>query len=139
MDPFPAARGAPAGIWWPYTTNLTAELPALVAGLTAWLNDTGHELKVRRITVNLSAWTHVPTRTEIAGQPVRITWSGTLDPHITRIACAPDERTFLLITLLVLPPDTPYGPGRAAMARGGGTSVRGSQPRTQTQETQVPT
>lgn len=93
------ARGRASfdGAWWPRTWRLTSELPALMAALSA----AGE--RVGRISVNGDIWTDIPSRlTSAAGQPLRVSWFRTLDPHAVTLSSSYRPRLFLL----VIPPQT---------------------------------
>jgi hypothetical protein len=95
------AGSAPAridGAWWPYSRDLTAELPALVDVL-----DERWE-RVTRITVNPTHWPVVPHKVQVHGHVVKVGW----------FKQEQDEHELMLLghrvgrwDLLVIPPRTP--------------------------------
>ncbi len=120
-------HGVLDGAWWPYSTDLVAELPALVAGLDTWLDKQGPGAGgyISRIAVNPVGWDTVPTRVEVAGRRIRVAWYHSIDTHTVSVSC-PDTRHF---DLLVVPPGTVEGSASAAMttAADGKNTRNGSQ------------
>ncbi|MDT7839719.1 DUF5994 family protein [Streptomyces justiciae] len=86
------------GAWWPYSYDLTSELPKLLAGLPpAWG-------QIGSVTVNGAAWFPCPGRMLVANQVVRL--------HLTNHPQAPPTVCLLAPghgrwDLLVVAPDTP--------------------------------
>ncbi|MFE7901741.1 DUF5994 family protein [Streptomyces sp. NPDC057424] len=84
------------GAWWPYSRDLTAELPPLVAALDEpW----GH---ITRVTVNPSRWPVIPHEVAVDGRSVHVGWFTEQDA---------DKLILLSYTvgrwdLLVIPPTT---------------------------------
>jgi hypothetical protein len=104
--PAPGERVTVDGAWWPRSTDLAAELPALITALD------GEGVVVSRIAFALAAWDADPPRRVVAGgRVVRTGGFRVLDPQLVsltrRTGGAPLE-------LLVVPPGT--GPGTAAHA-----------------------
>lgn len=105
--PFPlrislAPRGpVPAridGAWWPYSRNLTAELPALTGVLdTRWD-------RITRVTVNPACWPVIPRKVQVGGHVVKVGWfEQEQDPHQLMLLSYRSGRW----DLLVIPPETP--------------------------------
>jgi Family of unknown function (DUF5994) len=100
------AGSAPAridGAWWPYSRDLTAELPALIDVLDARWG------RITRITVNPVHWPLVPHKVQVHGHVVKVGW----------FKQEQDQHQLMLLShrvgrwdLLVIPPQTP--PGTAA-------------------------
>jgi len=122
MDQTRTQRGVLDGAWWPYSTDLTAELPALVTGLDGWLDNPhpGDGQHISRVAIGLTIWNNVPTRIMVAGRRIVVAWFRSIDPHIISVSC-PNTDHF---NLLVIPPDTPHGPALAAMATAAGARNR---------------
>jgi hypothetical protein len=114
MDPTGSQHGALDGAWWPYTNDLAAELPALIAGVNAWLagRQPDHSEHVNRVAVNRNAWSQIPDRTEVNGRRVRVAWFTSIDVHTITVSCANGDH----YDLLVVPPDTLNDTASAAMA-----------------------
>jgi hypothetical protein len=126
MDPTSGQHGALDGAWWPYTNDLAAELPALIAGVDAWLTGRrrGHSEHVSRIAVGRDAWPEIPHRAEISGRRVRIAWFTSMGLHTITVSCPNDEH----YDLLVVPPDALNDTAAIAMATAAdaGNPLRGS-------------
>lgn len=107
-DPAPPLRlslvpvgSAPAridGAWWPYSRDLTAELPALIDVLDERWD------RVTRITVNPTHWPVVPHKIQVNGHVVKVGW----------FKQEQDQHQLMLLSykagrwdLLVIPPRTP--------------------------------
>ncbi|MGG8409054.1 DUF5994 family protein [Streptomyces sp. 12297] len=103
LTPKTMLAGQLDGAWWPYSRDLEAELPVLVAALVEPWG------RITRVTVNPSRWPVVPHTVPVAGQTLHVGWFTEQDP---------DKLILLSYTvgrwdLLVVPPDT----GRASAAR----------------------
>lgn len=108
-------HGVLDGAWWPYSSDLAAELPTLIAGLDAWLDGPrpGRTRRISRVAVSLTIWTNVPRRIEIAGHRIDVAWFGGIDAHTISVSC----RDVARLDLLVIPPTAPPEPALAAMTR----------------------
>ncbi|GIL30901.1 DUF5994 family protein [Actinocatenispora comari] len=127
MDPTRGQHGALDGAWWPYTNDLVAELPALVAGVDAWLTgrSPGHSEHVSRVAVARDEWGEIPERTEVGGRRVRVAWFRSIDVHTVSVSC-PNGAIY---DLLVIPPDALNDAASAAMATAAdpGNALGGSE------------
>jgi hypothetical protein len=86
------------GAWWPYSRDLTAELPALTAVL-----DTRWE-RITRVTVNPAHWPVIPRKVRVTGHVVKVGWfTREQDPHQLMLRSYRTGRW----DLLVIPPETP--------------------------------
>jgi uncharacterized protein DUF5994 len=97
-----AAQGSrPAridGAWWPYSRDLTAELPALTGVLDAYWD------RITRVTVNPAHWPVIPRKVQVAGHVVKVGWfAQEQDPHQLMLLSYRTGRW----DLLVIPPETP--------------------------------
>ncbi|WP_326772638.1 DUF5994 family protein [Streptomyces sp. NBC_01445] len=84
------------GAWWPYSRDLSTELPPLVEALEGRLG------RITRAMVNPTRWPVVPHKVPISGHTVHMGWFTELDP---------DKLILLSYTvgrfdLLVIPPGT---------------------------------
>jgi hypothetical protein len=115
MDPTSGQHGALDGAWWPYTNDLVAELPALIAGVDAWLaaRDPGRRELVSRVAVGWHAWNQIPDRTEIGGRRVQVGWFSNIDVHTVSVSC-PNGSHY---DLLVVPPDSLHDAAASVMTR----------------------
>lgn len=85
------------GAWWPRSRDLTAELPALIAGLERRWN------RITRITVNPAHWPVIPRKVQVNGHVVRVSWfKAKQDPHELTLLSYRTGRW----DLLVIPPRT---------------------------------
>ena len=108
------SRGTLDGAWWPHSRNLATELPALLAGLDAWLDTPvpRHGAYISRISINLTAWDAVPGHLDHTGRRVRLSWFGAVDAH-TLSATSSDGNH---LDLLVVPPQATAEQARTATA-----------------------
>lgn len=96
LKPTAPRTGYVDGGWWPYSRDLTSELPALAEALTARLG------ALTRISYSTSAWNLAPRRLDIAGYSVRLQEFRGQDPHLLHVSGMSRER----ITLLLVAPDS---------------------------------
>ncbi|MFF5718513.1 DUF5994 family protein [Streptomyces buecherae] len=100
------AGSAPAlldGAWWPYSRDLTRELPLLVRALSE------HWDRITRVTVNPAHWPTIPRKVPVDGRQVKVGWfEGEQDPHQLLLL----SRRVGRWDLLIVPPET--APGTAA-------------------------
>lgn len=54
------------GAWWPHTSNLSSELPDLLAVLSVRLG------RIERVLYNASEWSNTPTKLATGGRQVRL-------------------------------------------------------------------
>jgi hypothetical protein len=93
-----ARHTAVDGAWWPRSTDLAGELPALVAAL----DDRG--LRISRIAYSLSAWDATPHRVRAGGRTVRTGGFRVIDPSL--VSLTPAGGAGEPVDLRVVPPDT---------------------------------
>lgn len=100
------------GAWWPYSRDLAAELPPLIAGLDGWLDATApvHGPHVGRISINSALWDAVPAHVDRTGRRVRLSWYGAVDAHTLSATCSDGSH----LDLLVVPPQAEVDQARAA-------------------------
>ncbi|MER6672885.1 DUF5994 family protein [Streptomyces sp. NPDC000983] len=85
------------GAWWPRSSDLTTELPLLLAGLPhGW----GH---ITSVTVHGATWPAVPGRMLVFNQVVRLRRTVAVSAPHTIVLLAPGRGRW---DLLVVPPDT---------------------------------
>lgn len=113
LEPTLTRDGALDGAWWPRSTDLRRELPALIRALESELGP------IMRVRLDLSAWADVPAHLVIDGRFVRVSgFSGASD---TIRIIRGNQDGYLL---LVIPPHTSGPTATAAMrtaARTGNT------------------
>ncbi|GAB2695018.1 DUF5994 family protein [Nocardia thraciensis] len=93
------------GAWWPHSDDLVAELPDLLAVLTARLGP------IHRVVYHLDTWAPAPGKAALAGRRVA------LDGYRHRPADTIDVHTLdgATLALLVIPPHTTHDSAEAAM------------------------
>jgi hypothetical protein len=96
LKPKAPATGSVDGAWWPRSTDLSTELPALLAVLAIRLGG------VERVSYNLSTWDAVPRRLDINGRQLRLGGFHAQHAHTVDVIGTNGAR----LTLLVLPPAT---------------------------------
>jgi Family of unknown function (DUF5994) len=87
----------PAGIhggWWPASRNATAELPGLIAGLSAMAG------RVSRVAVQADAFSDIPHQLVADGRKVHVAWFRYMNPNTVILTMAGRDD----IILLVIPP-----------------------------------
>lgn len=94
------------GGWWPYSLDLGAELPALVAAMLA----IGHD--VRRVIYHLDSWDPAPRVVTVAGRRLGLSGYRTQDPHVISLIVGPG---WDYVNLAVIPPETDVFSARRAM------------------------
>jgi Family of unknown function (DUF5994) len=113
LKPEAAPCGQVDGAWWPRSSDLPAELPAL---LTAVRDRLGH---VERISYNLAGWPDTPRRLVMQNQMVRLGGYRTNSVHTIELRTGRGDAA----TLLLIPVDSSPEFAEAAMsmaARPGG-------------------
>jgi hypothetical protein len=101
-----AEAGSPDGAWWPWTDDLSTELPTLLAELD------GGPARVVRVAYNQSGWASGPAHVGHGRRKVRVAWFRGMDP--TRVSMGLSDRTRL--DLLVVPATTSAKDAEQAMA-----------------------
>jgi len=110
MKPPGAALGSVDGGWWPWSDDLVAELPVLVAALGARVGP------VNRVSYHLDTWGTMARKAPVDGRMVRFEGFRSIDRH-TVVVIGSDHRR---VSLLVVPPDAPEGAARAALRSAAG-------------------
>jgi hypothetical protein len=96
LTPKTTLAGQLDGAWWPYSRDLTAELPPLAAALDeAWG-------RITRVTVNPTSWPVIPHRVPVAGHTLHVGWF--TEQHADKIILL--SYTVGRWDLLVIPPET---------------------------------
>jgi hypothetical protein len=105
--PGPGERATVDGVWWPRSTDLAAELPALVSALD------GEGVAVSRIAFALDAWDASPPRRVAAGgRTIRTGGFRVLDPMLVSLTRTARGRP---LDLLVVSPGTQSGTAAHAL------------------------
>ncbi len=101
------SSGPVDGAWWPYSRDLTLELPALAAAFEARWG------RVTRAAVHPALWRDVPKKVRVAERVMHVGWfTIRQDPHTLLLRAHRTQRW----DLLVIPPQTPPGTAARLMA-----------------------
>src|SRR5512144_3440468 len=115
VDPEPAQAPMLDGAWWPRSSSLSHELPALITELQR------RHRHIRRVTYNPALWDPAPRRLPADGRVIRLGWFRSIDPHLLCLTGGyGDDR----LDLLVVPPDTPPAVATRAMTLAAGRGNR---------------
>ncbi len=93
------------GAWWPYSRDLSVELPALAAALATRLG------YLVRVAYPIDAWTPAPRYVAVLGQAVRLDGFPSQDYSVLYLSGPARQR----ITVLVVPPEATDSAARIAM------------------------
>ena len=107
MKPVGSTTGFVDGAWWPYSTVLATEVPALLAAITGRLGS------IERVSYNLAGWASASRRVDAGGIRVRLDGFRTRPPDTIDVSGVNDHR----VTLLVIPPTTDQAAARDIMRR----------------------
>ena len=107
MKPVGSTTGFVDGAWWPYSTELATEIPALLAAITGRLGS------IERVSYNLAGWASASRRVDAGGIRVRLDGFRTRPPDTIDVSGVNDHR----VTLLVIPPTTDQSTARDIMRR----------------------
>lgn len=80
------------GAWWPRSSDLAAEAPALLAAIWA-----ARDSKPLHMTYDPGIWDSHPARVYVDGHRVKAGWFRTGDPHQVTVALANGTRLILLV------------------------------------------
>lgn len=114
LDPNRPAEPYLDGAWWPRSTELSAELPALLAQLSAQLGSIG------LVGYHRDAWNAAPDHLDLTGHPVHLQSFVSPDPP-TLVVIADTGRS---INLRVVPPETDGASASKAMTAAAHHSVQ---------------
>ena len=107
LKPEGSTTGFVDGAWWPYSTELATEVPALLAAITGRLGS------IERVSYNLAGWASASRRVDAGGIRVRLDGFRTRPPDTIDVSGVNDHR----VTLLVIPPTTDQAAARDIMRR----------------------
>jgi hypothetical protein len=85
------------GAWWPRSSDLSEELPALLTELHT------RGIRATRVAYNPASWDPAPRRLDADGRVVRLGWFRGLDPHLLNLT---GDLVRGRVDLLVVPTDT---------------------------------
>jgi hypothetical protein len=94
LDPALPGQLGISGGWWPRSRDAGAELPAMLTELSAQAG------RVRRVALQLDAFSDIPHLIMINGRPVHVAWFRSMDPMTINMTMAARDN----LTLLVIPP-----------------------------------
>lgn len=104
LDPAAAGRRGISGGWWPRSRDAAAELPSLLAELSA------RSWTVSRVALQADAFNNIPHELTVGGRRMHVAWFRHMNTHAVSFTLA--GRGYL--TLLVVPPSA--SPPAAAQA-----------------------
>ena len=107
LKPVGSTTGFVDGAWWPYSTELAAEIPALLEAITGRLGS------IERVSYNLAGWATASRRVDAGGIRVRLDGFRTRPSDTIDVSGVSDHR----VTLLVIPPTTDQSTARDIMRR----------------------
>ncbi|QRP47916.1 DUF5994 family protein [Amycolatopsis sp. FDAARGOS 1241] len=98
-------RGHFDGGWWPRSTDLVAELPALSSALKQWVGP------VTSVSYHLDTWGPTARKVRVGDRTVRLEGFRFTDPHTITVIGSGSRSA----SLLVVPPEAPRDAARAAL------------------------
>ena len=104
LVPATAPHAGLGGGWWPRSRDATAELPGLIAELSARAG------RVSRVALQVRAFDNIPHRLTAGGRTVRVAWFRYMNANTIILTMADRDD----LVLLVVPPQAP--PAAAAQA-----------------------
>ena len=107
LKPEGSTTGFVDGAWWPYSTDLAAEIPALLEAITGRLGS------IERVSYSMAGWASASRRVEAGGIRVRLDGFRTRPSDTIDVSGVSDHR----VTLLVIPPTTEQSAARDIMRR----------------------
>ncbi|GGR51815.1 hypothetical protein FHS38_006864 [Streptomyces netropsis] len=109
LNPADTRPGPVDGAWWPYSRDLTRELPALAMALDLPWG------RITRVAVNPAHWPVIPGKVPVGTRVVHVGWFAEQDPHDLLLLSFRVGRW----DLLVIPPETAPGTAAHLMAAAG--------------------
>jgi hypothetical protein len=104
LVPATLPRAGLGGGWWPRSRDATAELPGLIAELSARIG------RVSRVALQVRAFDNIPRRLAVGGREVRVAWFRYMNMNTVILTMAGRDD----LVLLLVPPLAP--PAAAAQA-----------------------
>ncbi|MEV4872308.1 DUF5994 family protein [Streptomyces syringium] len=109
LNPAATRPGPVDGAWWPYSRDLTRELPALAMALDLPWG------RITRVAVNPVHWPVIPGKVPVGRRVVHVGWFAEQDPHDLLLLSFRVGRW----DLLVIPPETAPDTAARLMAAAG--------------------
>ena len=98
LVPATAPRAGLGGGWWPRSRDATAELPGLIAELSARAG------RVSRVAVQVGAFGNIPHQLTVGGRRVRVAWFRYMNVNTVLLTMADrDDLVLLVVPPLALP------------------------------------
>jgi hypothetical protein len=114
LVPAAAPQGSLGGGWWPRSRDATAELPGLIAELSARVG------RVSRVAVQAEAFGNIPHKLTVGGRTVRVAWFRYMDINTVLLTMADRDDLVLLVVPPLAPPAAAAQALRAASGPGAG-------------------
>jgi Family of unknown function (DUF5994) len=102
------------GGWWPRSRDATAELPGLIAELSAQAG------RVSRVAVQADAFSNIPHQLTLGGRKVHVAWFRYMNINTVHLTMADSDDLVLLVVPPLAPPAAAAQALRAASGPGAG-------------------
>ena len=113
LVPSTAPHAGLGGGWWPRSRDATAELPGLIAELSARAG------RVSRVAVQVGAFGNIPHQLTVGGRRVRVAWFRYMNVNTVLLTMAGRDD----LVLLVIPPLAPPAAAARALRAASGPSA----------------
>jgi hypothetical protein len=114
LVPATAPQAGLGGAWWPRSRDATAELPELIAELSARAG------RVSRVALQADAFSNIPHRLTVGGRKVRVAWFRYMNINTVLLTMADRDDLVLLVVPPLAPPAAAAQALRAASGPGAG-------------------
>ncbi len=98
LVPATAPHAGLGGGWWPRSRDATAELPGLIAELSARAG------RVSRVALQVGAFDNIPHRLTVGGRKVRVAWFRYMNANTVILTMADRDDLVLLVVPPLAPP-----------------------------------
>jgi hypothetical protein len=110
LAPATASHAGLGGGWWPRSRDATAELPGLIAELSARVG------RVSRVALQADAFGNIPHQLIVGGRKVRVAWFRYMNINTVLLTMADGDD----LVLLVIPPQAPPAAAEDALRAASG-------------------
>jgi Family of unknown function (DUF5994) len=117
LVPATLPRAGLGGGWWPRSRDATAELPGLIAELSARAG------RVSRVALQVGAFDNIPHRLAVGGRTVRVAWFKYMNPNTVILTMADRDDLVLLLVPPLAPPAAAAQALRAVASSPGASSA----------------
>lgn len=117
LVPATAPQGSLGGGWWPRSRDASAELPGLIAELSARVG------RVSRVAVQAEAFGNIPHKLTVGGRNVRVAWFRYMNINTVLLTMADRDDLVLLVVPPLAPPAAAAQALRAAAGPGAGPAA----------------